>query len=517
MNGVGHPLAALLSVADALDDAVLMLDAFPVITHANSAAARLLGDDSLVGQHPAEVLGTGFDDLLGGAGLVSGPVRRPAPGTGSGLTATVVAVRDRHGQVLGSLVVLRDLVRHLHNEQRLEQLDGERAALLAIMDRVSPGDDLTDTVRALCDAIQTIAWVDGAMIMLAPGAGRLVNVTRDVPPELGLTIGAQIPTDQLEFLISVTQRGPWYLDLGDPTTRDLINPDLLDAMRSVGFRASAYAAIRSDDELIGVLSIASIAQDAAQVLAGRLGSIQDLAHLAGAVIRNQAVTYNRSNALRSDIDKVIDTSAFTSVFQPILDLGDGRTRWYEALTRFTDGTAPDVRFAAAREAGLEEYLEEATARAALDAAATLPLSVNFSPRTILGGVLTRLGDPGRPLVVEVTEHARTGQYAALREALAEIPWATVAVDDAGAGYARLRHILELRPQYVKLDIGLVNEVDTDPARAAMVAGVRHFAQVTGTLLVAEGIERQSQADTLRELGVDYGQGFLFGRPGPLPS
>ena len=145
----------------------------------------------------------------------------------------------------------------------------------------------------------------------------------------------------------------------------------------------------------------------------------------------------------------------------------------------------------------------------------MALSLNFSPAAILGGVLERIGDPGRPVVVEITEHARTADYATLRKTLGKLPWATVAVDDAGAGYASLRHILELKPQYVKLDIGLVHEVDVDPARAAMVAGVRHFADVTGTRLVAEGIETEAQAAALRELGVELGQGYLFGRPGPL--
>jgi len=124
----------------------------------------------------------------------------------------------------------------------------------------------------------------------------------------------------------------------------------------------------------------------------RLDRGQDLAHLAGAVIRNQAITYNRTNALRAEIEEIIATGAFTCVFQPILDLESGKARWYEALTRFADETPPDIRFAAAREAGVEERLEEATARAALDAARDLPadmaLSLNFSPAAIANDMLT---------------------------------------------------------------------------------------------------------------------------------
>ena len=92
--------------------------------------------------------------------------------------------------------------------------------------------------------------------------------------------------------------------------------------------------------------------------------------------------------------------------------------------------------------------------------------------------------------------------------------ARLAVDDAGAGYAGLRHILELRPQFVKLDISLVRTIDTDPARQAMVAGMSHFAANSDCELIAEGIETEGESATLVRLGVSLGQGYLFGKPGP---
>jgi EAL domain-containing protein (putative c-di-GMP-specific phosphodiesterase class I) len=89
------------------------------------------------------------------------------------------------------------------------------------------------------------------------------------------------------------------------------------------------------------------------------------------------------------------------------------------------------------------------------------------------------------------------------------------VDDAGAGYAGLRHILEIRPQFVKLDISLVRHVDTDPARQAMVAGMAHFAGKVGCELIAEGIETEGELDELARLGIPLGQGYLFGKPEPI--
>ncbi|HEU4673924.1 MAG TPA: EAL domain-containing protein, partial [Candidatus Limnocylindrales bacterium] len=87
-----------------------------------------------------------------------------------------------------------------------------------------------------------------------------------------------------------------------------------------------------------------------------------------------------------------------------------------------------------------------------------------------------------------------------------------AVDDAGAGYASLRHIIELRPRYVKLDRGLVTGINADPIRQALVAGMLHFATSIGVEIIAEGVETEAERLTLQHLGVALGQGFLFGRP-----
>lgn len=87
----------------------------------------------------------------------------------------------------------------------------------------------------------------------------------------------------------------------------------------------------------------------------------------------------------------------------------------------------------------------------------------------------------------------------------------------------MNHILELRPDFVKLDISLVRDVDRNPARQAMVAGMCHFAAQSGTTLIAEGIETEAEAETLRHLGVPLGegqmlaQGYLFGRPSSLSN
>jgi EAL domain-containing protein (putative c-di-GMP-specific phosphodiesterase class I) len=104
-------------------------------------------------------------------------------------------------------------------------------------------------------------------------------------------------------------------------------------------------------------------------------------------------------------------------------------------------------------------------------------------------------------------------YAALRGVLAEFgDHVRIAVDDAGAGFAGLQHILEIGPDLVKLDLALVRGVDADPARRALIGGMVAFARDTGATLLAEGVETPAEAATLRELGVSLGQGYLYGRP-----
>lgn len=118
----------------------------------------------------------------------------------------------------------------------------------------------------------------------------------------------------------------------------------------------------------------------------------------------------------------------------------------------------------------------------------------------------------RPLVGELTEHAPIDDYRLVRDALAKLGDVALAVDDAGAGYASLRHILELQPTYAKLDISLVRGIDGDDLRQALAAGLQYFAGKIGCRLIAEGVESREEADALHRLGIEFAQGYLFGRP-----
>ena len=134
-----------------------------------------------------------------------------------------------------------------------------------------------------------------------------------------------------------------------------------------------------------------------------------------------------------------------------------------------------------------------------------------------GGVMaSQPYQPGRRLVLEITEHSVIADYPVFLEAVAALGFPVdLAVDDAGAGFASLRHILELRPALVKLDRSLVAGLETDKVRQAMIVGLRHFSRATGCRLVAEGIETEAELAALRDLDIHLGQGYLLGRPLPV--
>ena len=145
----------------------------------------------------------------------------------------------------------------------------------------------------------------------------------------------------------------------------------------------------------------------------------------------------------------------------------------------------------------------------------MALSVNLAADVLRNDEALRqlLANTDRPLIVELTEHERIDDYAGVRAALESVgPGVKLAIDDAGSGFASLRHIFALHPDYVKFDIEWVRGIDTDPVRRALVSGLVYFGNETGCELIAEGIETDAELAALRELGIQLGQGYLLGRP-----
>jgi EAL domain-containing protein (putative c-di-GMP-specific phosphodiesterase class I) len=225
--------------------------------------------------------------------------------------------------------------------------------------------------------------------------------------------------------------------------------------------------------------------------------------------------------LRRQVQRIIEDRAFTPYFQPIVRLDDRRIVGFEALTRFTNGLSPEVQFQEAQRAALGPELELATLAAAIEEGEHLPgaakLHVNVSPTRLLDTdrLPALIHRSKRQIVIELTEYEAIGDYDELRAAIAGLgDNVEIAVDDAGSGYASLRHIQALRPQSVKLDLEWVHALETDPAIRALVAGLVQFGRQMDCEIIGEGVETEAHRSALVDLGVDFGQGYLFGKPAP---
>ncbi len=214
------------------------------------------------------------------------------------------------------------------------------------------------------------------------------------------------------------------------------------------------------------------------------------------------------------------------VFQPIVDLATGDIVGAEALARFDvePHATPDRWFAEAWRVGLGIELEIAAVRGAIAQMPNLPekayLSFNVSPETLQSEAFTEAVSrvPGDRIVVEVTEHAAVKEYEPLIDAIERLrrQGIRLAVDDVGAGYSGLNHIVRVAPSMLKLDLGLTRDVDRDRVKQALAAASVVFASRVGLDIVSEGVETAQEAEALRLLGIRYGQGYHFARPGPFP-
>ncbi len=232
---------------------------------------------------------------------------------------------------------------------------------------------------------------------------------------------------------------------------------------------------------------------------------------------------------------IIDEGSIRTLVHPVLRLSDLTIIGYEALSRGPAADEfewPEKLFRVAYDADLVIQLERLCRRRAFEVARDLPkgrlLFINIEPDAVgdpelrglmLETLLASAGVTPRDIVLEITERSAITDFGTFRAMLEylRVPGFNVGIDDGGAGYASLQCLAELRPEWLKIDRSLIAEVDTDDVRRTLVASMAQFAERADVLLIAEGIERQSQLDVLREIGVEYGQGFLFGEPAePFP-
>ena len=554
LDGAGRPVQMLGTIADVTDriaaeeerarlasaveqttDSIIIYRPDLAIEYVNPAFTRLYGyaAEEVIGARP-DFLTSGryepafWTDLWTAvsAGVPwTGPIiNKCKDGALVEVDSVIAILRDPAGRVTNYVQTDRDVTRERELEGALEREARERETIEAALSRIDPEGTPEAIAGSACAVIVGLEGIDSAW---AIGLGADHS---QILAEVGLvgrvlTAGNSVPDARAAYLRERAAAGPWA-EAWRARPEDGTYGETISA---TGLHTAVYAPLRGAHGVVGLIGFGAHDPANAERIVERLPALTTFGSIVGSLIAPGLETRHREADVRATIAATIAAGAFAPFFQPIADLHSGAVVGYEALSRFTDGTPPDVMFGLADRAGIGLELETATLAAALDAAVVLPatayLSLNVSPALIVSGDLAPLlAGSERPIALEITEHVLVEDYAELRAALTALgPHVRLAVDDAGAGYASLRHILELAPNYVKLDIGLVRGIDKDPARQALIAGMTYFAVKRKVRLVAEGIETTAELKMLRELAIPYGQGYVLGRPqdgrgpGPWPE
>jgi EAL domain-containing protein (putative c-di-GMP-specific phosphodiesterase class I) len=224
-----------------------------------------------------------------------------------------------------------------------------------------------------------------------------------------------------------------------------------------------------------------------------------------------------------------------SVYEPIVDVTTHTVYGYEALARGPEGSelySPAALFASAEEGDLLFQLDCLCRKSALDGARDFPreskLFVNVRPTTIhdpnfqaetLSRTLEQVNLSPSDVVFEISEQESIENFEIFREVRDYYGklGLQIALDDVGAGYASLESVLELAPDYIKVDRAFVAGIDEDPMRQELLRALQNVADKTGARIIGEGLDKLEELETLCRLGISFGQGWLFGKPHPLRS
>jgi EAL domain-containing protein (putative c-di-GMP-specific phosphodiesterase class I)/AmiR/NasT family two-component response regulator len=369
-------------------------------------------------------------------------------------------------------------------------LRGALAELLAAEDGVvliGTAGDADEAIQLADDARPDVALVD---VKMPAGGG----------PRAAREIGRVSPRTRVIALSAFEDR---------PTVMEMLRAG------AVGYLVKGTGA----EDIVG--SITRVMSGGASLSPEVMGGIvQELT----SQLRREEIEQEREDARRGEIERFIAGDGLSMVFQPVFDLRTREVVGMEALSRFRSLPLrpPNEWFAEAVTLELGVQLEMTSVRQALRVLPGLPegayLSINCSHRAAVSPQLASVLSVDAPRVVlEITEHEAVEDYDALIHALEGLRGrgVRVAIDDAGAGFASMRHTLQIAPDIVKLDISLTHHIDSDRARQALATALVSFAEEMGIAIVAEGIETAGELAALIELDVRFGQGFHLAEPTPL--
>ncbi|MFZ0169625.1 MAG: EAL domain-containing protein [Candidatus Dormiibacterota bacterium] len=511
---------------------VATLDATGCISYANPAlyalSGRAAGD--LIGHPVCDLFPAGTrlapDQPLPQSFLVSDlehPVTSEVvtqSGTRRAVVVSAILLRDGTGSTLGAVILGQDATQDRAAHSELEQKLRERAEVAGAIARLRPRDTADETAEAICGELCGLDGADFSVLVVFTSDGGATALAVRARGSFPMSAGDQLPSSRAAYLIERAAEGPW----AERWRQRMEDGPYGERFTRANVQSVAYAPICYGQHTLGVLLVGSVHAETADAIIENLSAIAEFGSAASTLLALDLEAEQLAAEHHTRIQTIIDRTAFRPVFQPIVDVNTHQVVGYEALTRFDDGVPPDTQFSTAWSVSLGAELEFATLEVAIRVGRSLPsgvwMNVNASPRLLSQAerLRTILSEADRPLVLEITEHDVITDYAAVRTALQQLGAVRIAVDDAGAGTANFRHLVELQPDFIKVDIGLIRSVNSDPARQAMIVALAHFARVTGSQLIAEGVETRAEATTLNSLGgVAFAQGYWYGRPVELAS
>jgi EAL domain-containing protein (putative c-di-GMP-specific phosphodiesterase class I) len=290
-------------------------------------------------------------------------------------------------------------------------------------------------------------------------------------------------------------------------------------------RIRSYASVPielSDGTLYGTLCTASLRKNpGAQDRDADLLTV--LAQTAAVLVEPHVTGRSRDARIRARYEALIEGGGPAIVAQPIVSLVTGERVGAETLSRFPPdwGMAPDACFREAFAVGIGEDLEFATlARCGLVARRAVGyVSMNVCPDTVLDPRFPAFmaAQPLPRIVLELSEGYPVEDYDLLLGVLRPLRQRELrlAIDDVGAGFSSLRHVIRMSPDVIKLDREVVTGLDADPVARSLVQSLCAFAGTAGATVVAEGVETEGEARALASVGAHLAQGWFFGRPGPV--
>lgn len=246
------------------------------------------------------------------------------------------------------------------------------------------------------------------------------------------------------------------------------------------------------------------------------------------------VSAHEKSPEQQEIEEIVNAGLISPVYQPIFDLGNGNIHGYEALSRIVNPRIfanPEELFASSRKYGLTSPLEMLCRKKALIGAKELGISerlfVNVCPallqasdheRGFTAALLDELDIKRSRVTFELTERTMIEDYVLFNRVLSHYreQGYSIAIDDLGSGFAGLKMLAELEPEYVKLSRFLISGIDTSDTKQALVEALVTFCNRIGARVIAEGIERPEELEYLAAAGVPLGQGYLLAKPAPQP-